>query len=521
MIPLYTTQQVRDADNYAINTLGIPSIVLMENAARSIYSAIIDNANEYLNNKTIGFICGKGNNGGDGFAAARHFLNNGFDVFIISLGAEEELKGDALTNFRIVKNLLNEYTKSRLIVYQNTKDLLILENCGIIVDAMLGTGSRGNLSEPYKEIVEKLNQLDAFRVAVDLPTGLDLEFSSGETIFDADLTITLSEFKTGLFYGKGYVHSGIVVKGSIGIGEEYYQKLSISDYLIEPEDAFYGLPIKDLNIHKYSAGKVFVIAGSSKLPGASFFTTNSVMKSGAGACFLAFPKSIKLLAQQKIDSAIVHEFDDNETGFLSVNNIKELSNRIEWADVIAIGPGLGREEETQIAVREILRSYKSKKIVIDADAIYALGNEEYKKINLKGKILTPHHKEFADLVGIEINDLENNLLNVGRTFAVENGCYLVLKGAPTIIFNPKGEAFINTAGNPGLAKFGSGDVLTGIIASFQSQSNETEESLISSIYIHSLAADLLLEEKSEYGYTANDLMEKIPYAIKFIINSFV
>lgn len=521
MIPLYTTQQVREADSYAINTLGIPSIVLMENAARSIYSLIIEHAEDYLTSKTIGFVCGKGNNGGDGFAAARHFINNGFNVFIISLGAEEELKGDALTNFRIIKNLLNDYPQSKLIIYQNPKDLLILENCGIIADAMLGTGSRGNLSEPYKEIVEKLNQLDAYRVAIDLPTGLDLEFATGETIFDADLTVTLSEFKTGLFYGKGYVHSGIVIKGSIGIGEEYYQKLTVNDYLIEPEDAFAGLPVKDLNIHKYSAGKVFVIAGSSKLPGASFYTTNSVMKSGAGACFLAFPKSIRTLAQQKIDSAIVQEYDDNGIGFLSVNNLKELTSRLEWADVIAVGPGLGREEETQIAIREILRSYKSKKLVIDADAIYALGNEEYKKINLKGKILTPHHKEFADLLGIDTSELEKNLLNVGRAFATENSCYLVLKGAPTIIFNPSGEAFINTAGNPGLAKFGSGDVLTGIIAAFQSQSNDIEENLISSVYIHSLTADLLLDEKSEFGYTANDLVEKIPYAIKFIINSFV
>lgn len=521
MIPLYTTQQVRDADSYAINTLGIPSIVLMENAARSIYSALIEYANDFIKSKTVGLICGKGNNGGDGFAVARHLVNNGFKVIVISLGAEEELKGDALINFRIIKNLFNEYTESKLIVYQSIKDLSLLDTCEIIIDAMLGTGSRGVLSEPYKEIVEYVNKLDAYRVAVDLPTGLDLESASGEVIFNADLTVTLSEFKTGLFYGKGYTHCGEIVKGSIGIGEEYYKKLNVYDYLIEPEDAFAGLPVKDLNIHKYSAGKVFVIAGSSKLPGASFFTTNTIMKSGAGACFLAFPNSIKILAQQKIESAIVFTYDDSGKGFLSANNLKEISDKIEWADVIAIGPGLGREEETQIAVREILRLYKSKKFVIDADAIFALQNEEYKKVNLKGKILTPHHKEFADLIGIEIKELENNILTIGKNFAKENNCYLVLKGAPTIIFNSQGEAFINSAGNPGLAKFGSGDVLTGIIASFQAQSEDNEESLISAVYIHSLAADLLLNEKSEFGYTSNDLMEKIPYAIKFIINSFV
>ena len=254
MIPLYKAQQVREADSFAINTLGIPSIVLMENAARSLYAEIIQTIGDKLENKNIGIVCGKGNNGGDGFALARHFIINEFTVKILSLGAEEELKGDALTNFRITKNLISEYPQSKIFVYESTKDLTAFDECSMIIDAMLGTGSRGELAEPYKEIVNKLNQLNAFRVAVDLPTGLDLENASGDVVFNADLTITLSEFKTGLFYGKGYVNCGTTVKGSIGIGNEYYSKLAIDDYLIEPEDAFYGLPTKSLDQHKYSAG---------------------------------------------------------------------------------------------------------------------------------------------------------------------------------------------------------------------------------------------------------------------------
>lgn len=521
MIPLYTSQQVRDADNYAVNILNMPSIVLMENAARSIYDSIIEFIGNTAGVKVIGIVCGKGNNGGDGFALARHFINNGFCVTVISLGAEDELKGDALTNLRILNNMLNDYPVSKLLVYQNPKDLSVLENCSIIVDAMLGTGSRGILGEPYKEIVEKLNTIDAYKIAVDLPTGLDIEVSWGDVIFNADLTVTLSEYKTGLFYGKGYVHSGVIKKGVIGMDPGYYQKLSVTDYLIEPEDAYYGLPSKSLDLHKYSAGKVLVIAGSNKLPGAAFFAANTVLKTGAGSCVLAFPKSISVIAQQKLDAPILISYDDSGRGFLIKDNIKELESRIDWADVIAIGPGLGREDETKEAVLEILRTYKNKKFVIDADAIFALGKEDYKKLNLKNKILTPHHKEFAEMIGVELHDLENNILSLGRNFAQENLCYLVLKGAPTIIFNAGGEAFINSTGNPGLAKFGTGDVLTGAIASFQAQSEDVEDALISSIYFHSLAADLLAEEKSEYGYTATDLMEKIPNAIKFILNSFI
>jgi len=521
MIPLFTSQQVRDADSYAINSLGIPSIVLMENAARSIYHAVIEYKSVEKENNKIGIVCGKGNNGGDGFAVARHFINNGYEVIVISLGAEEELKGDALINFRIYKNLLNDYPQSKLIIFNNLKDISVLEDCSIVIDAMLGTGSRGILNDPYKEIVEKLNIIHAYKVAVDLPTGLDLENSSAEVIFNADLTVTLSEYKTGLFYGKGYSNCGQIVKGDIGIGSEYYEKLKINDYLIEPEDAFLGIPVKELDIHKYSAGKVLVIAGSSKLPGAAFLTTNTVLKTGAGASILAFPNSLFLLAQQKLESATLLSYNDEGKGYLDVSNIDELKDRIEWADTIAIGPGLGREEKTLSAVLEIIRLGKNKKLVIDADAIYAFRNEEYKKVNLKNKILTPHHKEFAEMLGINLDELKGNLLTYSKNFVKENSCFLVLKGAPSIIFNPEGETFINSLGNPGLAKFGTGDVLTGVISSFVAQSEEIENTIISALYTHSLSADLLAEEKSEYGYTATDVMENIPYAIKFILNSFL
>ena len=222
-----------------------------------------------------------------------------------------------------------------------------------------------------------------------------------------------------------------------------------------------------------------------------------------------------------LDSAIVYAYEDNGLEYLSDKNLKELDDKINWANIVAIGPGLGRDQSTIDAVIEILKKYKSKKFVIDADGIFALRNEEYKKLNLKGNVLTPHHKEFSDMIGISLDELEKNILKYGKIFSTENGCYLVLKGAPTIIFNPNGETFINSAGNPGLAKFGSGDVLTGMIAGFLSQSNEIEDALISAVYIHSLAADLLLEEKTEYGYTSEDLIDQIQHAIKFILNSFI
>ncbi|MFA3782102.1 NAD(P)H-hydrate dehydratase [Melioribacteraceae bacterium 4301-Me] len=521
MIPLYSAQQIRDADNFAINSLGMPSIILMENAARSIYENVILNLSEKIEFKNVGILCGKGNNGGDGFATARHFLNNGYRVIIVSLGTEEELKGDALVNFRILSNIISFYPESKIIFYESVKDLSDLYTCDLIIDAMLGTGSRGELSEPYKSIVDKVNEIDCYKIAVDLPTGLDLEYAWGETIFNADLTITLAELKNGLFYSKGYKHSGEIVKGSIGIGKKYFEQLSVSEYLIEPEDAYFGIPQRELDDYKYSAGKVFVIAGSANLPGASFFTANSALKAGAGACFLAFPNSIKVLAQEKLEGAIVLPYNDNSKGYLSIDNCDEIREKIIWSDVTAIGPGLGREKETQEAVLKILSENKNTTFIIDADAIYALGNNNFKEISLKGKVLTPHHKEFASMLGVDLTKLNKEQMSIGKNFAIETGCYLVLKGAPTIIFTPEGDALINTTGNPGMAKFGSGDVLVGIIAGFLAQANNLEDALISAVYLHSLSADILLEEKTELGITPNDIMENFPNAIKFIRNSFI
>ena len=521
MIPLFSAQQVRDADNYAINNLGIPGIVLMENASLNVFNSIIKKYGEVYHLNTVGVLAGKGNNGGDGFAIARHFINYGSDVIVIALGEEEELRGDALTNYRILKNLIQSREKSKIITYTQEKDLTAISNCSLIIDAMLGTGTRGELSDPYKSIVEFVNDLGSIKVAVDLPTGLDLNNAVGSTIFKADLTITLAELKTGLFYGDGIGNVGEVEKGSIGMGQGYFESLEVTDFLIEPEDAFVGLPEKSIDDYKYSAGKVLVIAGSGSYTGAGVLSAESVLKAGAGACFLAVPGSIQQLMQHKLKEVITLKYEDENTGYLRTENIDEISEKIDWTDVIAIGPGLGREETTLEAVNEVLSTGKDKKFVIDADALYGLHNGKYKQLKSKSKVFTPHHKEFSDLLEISLPELKNDLLKFGKDFAVETKSFLVLKGAPTIIFNPSGEAFINTTGNPGMAKFGTGDVLTGVIAGFLAQSDSIEDAVIAAVYLHSLSADLLMYEMTEYGFTATEIMENLPYAIKFIRDTFI
>ncbi len=518
MIPLFSTQQIRRIDEIAINRLGIPGIVLMENASLSIYDYLMEKFSGLKKVKSVGIVCGKGNNGGDGFAVARQLANAGYEVVVIYLSDENELSGDCKINFNILKNLSEQNKNISLKKYSGAPVLSKLKNCKVILDAMLGSGAKGELREPYKTIVEKLNQIKAYKVAVDIPTGLDADLGYADLTFNSDLTVTLGEFKKGLFLGDGYVNCGEVVKGWIGIGNEFYDDSTVTEYLIEPDDAFDGLPPKKKNAHKYSAGKVLTIAGSKALPGAAAMTSQSALRIGAGASILCFPDLARNLIQKKLDEVIVQPY--NGTDFLTVENLKEINGRIKWAGVVAIGPGLGRNEETQEAVRIILKERKCSKMVIDADAIFAIGEGKYKDFNLKNFILTPHHGEFANLIGIDVKELKKDILKYGKTFSVETGSYLVLKGAPTIIFTPEGFALINTSGNPGMAKFGTGDVLTGVIAGMLSQQDDIEKAVISGVYIHSLASDLLLKDFTVYGYTAKNIINNLHKAIKFLEKSF-
>ncbi len=495
-------------------------LFLMENASREIFQKISERI-EHLESPKIGFVCGKGNNGGDGFATARHFTNAGYEVEVIYLGTEKEMSGECRFNYQVLKKLSTSNRKIKLKKFSSTQSLSSLKSCIIICDALLGSGTQGALRKPYTSIVNYLNKLNAIKVAIDIPTGLNADSGYAEVSFKADVTITLGQLKKGLFFGNGYLYSGEVEKGGIGIPDLLYDNFNSTEFLIEPEDALLGLPIKAKNLHKYSAGKVLTIAGSGSLPGAAVLTSTSALKIGAGASILCFPKSVRELIHKKLNEVVVKTYDDNGKEYLSEKNIDELSDKIKWADVIAIGPGLGREKETQKAVISFIKKFKSKLKVIDADAIFALGQGRYKKLNLRNSVITPHHAEFAALIGISISDLEKDILKYGKGFVERTGAYLVLKGAPTIIFTPEGDALINTTGNPALAKFGTGDVLTGFIAGLLAQKKEIESSIISAVYIHSLAADILAKKRTKLDILATDIQNFIPQTIKFLKSSIV
>jgi NAD(P)H-hydrate epimerase len=333
------------------------------------------------------------------------------------------------------------------------------------------------------------------------------------------MTITLAGYKKGVFFNDGYSCAGEIVLKGIGVDNFLLESNLSSDYLVEPEDALVLLPQKGKNLNKYSAGKVFTIAGSVALPGAAALTSKASLSIGAGASVLAFPKAGRELVSPHLAEVIMETYGKTEE-YLTPDILPILQKRIEWADVVAIGPGLGRNEQTQKAVIKIIKENPSKRFLIDADAIYALGDENYKKIKLNNSILTPHQAEFANMTGVSLEELKKDLLSHGKAFARETGSILVLKGPRTIIFNPGEEAFINSSGNSGLAKFGTGDVLSGIIAGLLSQIKDLEDAAVCGVYMHSLTADLLKDKMSELSYTASDIINNLFESIKFLRKSF-
>ncbi|MHC1736647.1 MAG: NAD(P)H-hydrate dehydratase [Ignavibacteriaceae bacterium] len=517
MKPLFSVRQSRELDNFAVLKLNYPSILLMENGSLTLLSLILHYNKDFTPGDKIGIVCGKGNNGGDGFALARQLVAREFNVFVLHLFDEKEFTHDSAVNFTILKSLNSKLLTLKK--FTSIKDLAILRDSRIIVDAILGTGTVGPLAEPLKSIVEKLNTFPAFKVAADVPTGLNADTGHGETIFEADLTVSLGSLKRGLFIGKGYEYCGTVEYASIGVNPDWLEA-ETDDFIIEQDDFIYSMPVKKKTANKYTAGKVLTIGGSGKYFGAGEMTAFSALRVGAGASVLAIPESIRnnFLRYPEL---VIEPYPDNDFPYLSADAVVALRKRIQWADIIAVGPGLGREEETIEAVIYLINQHPGKSFVIDADALFAISKVGYNKVNLRNSVLTPHLGEFELLSGIPLSELQKDLLKAGRDFAMKTKSTLILKNAKTIHFSPDGEGFINLAGNPGLAKFGSGDVLTGVIAGLGAQTRnpvidnrDLFLSILSAVYLHSFAADCLMKKYTEFGYTATDLMNYLPKAIK-------
>jgi ADP-dependent NAD(P)H-hydrate dehydratase / NAD(P)H-hydrate epimerase len=514
---ILTPRQMFLADKSAIG-IGVSSKILMENAGRAVSEFAINNYYEDAK-KGVLILAGSGNNGGDGFVVGRVLLSYGFQVTILCLSKVEELKGDARVNADLLEKI---FLQSIVHVDSKLNIDLYLKSVGLVIDALFGTGFKGELKEIPGKIVNKLNAECTRRylpvISVDLPSGLDGE--TGEVYSEcvmAKSTVALQCLKVGHVLFPGTTYCGDVFVADIGIPRTIPEIANISCELIS-EAYVREILLSNYNVnansHKGSRGKVLIIGGSMGMYGAPKMTGQSSLMSGAGLVSLLLPSLVAQKIASQLTELICEALPDNGTGDFSKEASKEVVRHLEKWDCIVIGPGIGKSDGALQLVLETLKQAKSK-IIIDADALNLLSTMSNAKdfIN-ESMILTPHPGEMARLLGISTEDVQNDRLKYALKVSTEWGCFVVLKGARTIITGPNGEININPTAISSLSTAGSGDVLAGIIATLLARKIKIIDAIKCAVYVHGYAGEELAYEKGgTAGIVASDIIETVSQVI--------
>ncbi len=510
---LATAEEMREFDRKAITRYAVPGLVLMENAGRAFVDTLEAHVG-ILSGRKVVVVCGKGNNGGDGFVIARHLANRGAAVCVAALFKRNMISGDARVNLQAILKLAS--TKHSGIIFRQISSgsaLGTLSSPDILVDAIFGTGFSGRVSGITRKAIEWMNRTKAFVASVDIPSGVDASTGIVEDIaVKANLTVTLGLAKIGHYVGSGREHSRQVEVVDISLPHIAVRPSKNPIYRVEAGDVL--LPKRDLSVHKYSVGKVLVIAGSRGFTGAPVMTAQAAMKSGAGATVLGFPESVKSILARKVTEVMLFPVPETPDGTISEKALSSIQDKVGWADVVAIGPGLSRNSETQKFVRKLIALVK-KPLVVDADAINAIGRRtSILKARRHPVILTPHVGELEQMTSLSAKEIEAYRIHVARDAAKRFNAIIVLKGSPTIVASPNGTTYVNSTGNPGMATAGSGDVLTGIIASFVGQGMNLVHAAFSGVYVHGLAGDIAGRRHGQRSIMALDILNMIPKALQ-------
>jgi len=507
MIKIVSNDQMQAMDTKTIEKLGVPGMVLMENAGRQTYEFILEFISDLGISGRIDIYCGGGNNGGDGYVIARHFYNNGYPVQILSIGNPDDLKGDAKTNYLICKN----YNIPNLII-KSTDSLTEHDSPGLIVDALLGTGIKGEVRGLYKEVIDFINESGAPVVSVDIPSGLngDLPVVTGSAIL-ADLTVTMALPKRAhLFYpAKKYV--GLLDIADISMPDEIKFSEEVTLNQVEFFDLSY--PVIEDDAHKYTSGKLFILAGSPGMTGAASLAAFAALRTGAGLVNIGIPQSLNPVMEIKITEGLTVPLAETIDGMISTKALPGIKDKIQWADAVVLGPGCGRGEEVLETLRTSIQFCleHNKPTLIDADALFALSEDPDLCTKLSSDfLLTPHYGEFLRFTSYSKDQLQSEPWHCLETYLKDKNCHINLKGAPSMVGTPDGQIYVNPTGNVGLAKGGSGDVLAGIIGGLMARGLDPDEAAITGNYIHGEAADLLLSTQAAASILPSDLLDVLP-----------
>ncbi len=508
---LATAEEMRQADAHAIKKLRIPGLVLMENAGRGFVD-VLEQVTGSVRGKHVVVVCGKGNNGGDGFVIARHLAIRGALVSVVLLCKQKDLKGDARINFTALSAIVRvKGSGITLQVISSSRQFSKLPSAELIVDAIFGTGFSGTVKGIAADAIRWINRQSARVASVDIPSGVDANSGTVRNVsVKARLTVAMGMAKVGHYLGEGRTCSGEVIVVDIGVPEVVYRQRNT---LARIHAGDVGLPSRPHNIHKYSAGKVLVVAGSRAYTGAPVLTALAAMRAGAGFVRLVIPESIHGIVARKLTEVVIAPVKETVAGSISPDSVSEVIKHAKSADVVILGPGLSLEPETQKAIRSMISGVTCT-LILDADALTAISNHKTLIRRRTGPtILTPHVGELSRLTGVPAKALELQRAVIAGQWSRKLHSVVVFKGSPTLTASLNGKMYLNSTGNPGMATAGSGDVLCGVIAALVAGGMEPTQAAYSGVFIHGMAGDLAVKRLGQRSLMAMNVLKKIPASL--------
>jgi len=506
---IVTPEQMRAIDERAIKGMGIPGLALMENAGRGIAVRIREGilAGD-CRGKRIGIVCGRGNNGGDGFVIARYLAEASAQVTTYVLGSVTSLSGDAKVNAE--RAIQVGLTPDEVSAPEQIPDFSAYD---LLVDAIFGTGFRGPIAGVAAAVITAMNAAGVPIVAVDTPSGLDGATGAvSESTINAYATMTLAASKRGQWLWPGRGQVGRLETIDIGIPAAAVEAEDVHLALITEEFIRQSLPPRPPDGHKGAFGKALILGGSVGMSGAAALAANACMRAGVGLTYVGVPASLADLVDIKATEPVVLPLPEvRPRRVLARRGLGEIIKHIENVDAVAIGPGLSQHHETQELVRRLIVR-RSKPTVLDADGLNACAQEiaVLEAPNQAPLVITPHVGEMARLLGRDASDIAADREGAAREAASRFGCIVVMKGAPTFVAESDGCVYLNPTGNSGMASGGVGDVLTGIIVSFLAQGCTPIVAALLGVYIHGLAGDFAAAELGERSLVASDLIDALP-----------
>ena len=512
---LATAQDMRKIDELAVKEYGLEVERLMESAGAAVVKAMEETWDD-LPEKTVGVICGKGNNGGDGLVVARLLKQKKTSVAVVLAGEPDDLSEDAKSQYEKAKAA--KVPLIPLVEAEGLKSVKVaLEECDLLVDALFGTGLSRPLEGLCRDLVQMAKGLGKPVVAVDIPSGLSADSGSplGE-VLPAQMTVTFGLPKVGFYTPIGSSYTGRLVVDDVGFPPELLNAPFLKHELSEAAMVQKALPRYDENTHKGTRGRVVIVAGATGLTGAAALSAYGAQRIGAGLVTVACPESLIPILGAKLTEPMTAPVPEVEGGFLSLKATGRILYLTTNVNAVVIGPGIGRHRETAQLLREVLTKL-TVPMVVDADALNLLGGQLdiFKAVRVPA-VLTPHPGEAAWLLKTTISEVEQNRLKVAKQIAEGYNVTVVLKGRFTVIADPKGNVRINPTGNRGLATGGTGDVLSGIIGGLLAQRLPPFEAATAGVYLHGLAGERASRRLGPDGLLAGDLLPILPRLLRQI-----